>query len=116
MWNRHSGISSRPSRSILNMNRHTIEMGKLELRNNHLQKAVENLAHAIQINPASQRSYYLLIQAYARLGEQEKAQLVKQQWNTYKQAHPLLPAGTPPESPALEVATEPGSSPSSTPP
>ena len=81
------------------------EMGKLELRTNQLQKAVNHLAHAIQINPASQRSYYLLIQAYGRLGEQEKAQLVKQQWTAYKQAHPLLPAGASPEFPEIGAAT-----------
>lgn len=85
------------------------ERGKLELRTNELQKAANDLVRAIQINPASQRSYYLLIQAYGRLGEHNKAQLVKQQWAAYKQSHPLLPVGTPPESPEPEMATVPGS-------
>lgn len=90
------------------------EMGKLELRTKQLQKAVNDLVRAIQINPASQRSYYLLIQVYGRLGDSNKAQLVKQQWAAYKQSHPLLPVGTPHESPESEMATEPGSPPSST--
>lgn len=70
------------------------ELGKMELRHRQLEKAAAHLARAIQINPASQRSYYLLMQAYTRLGDRERAESVKQQWTAYKQAHPLLPAGT----------------------
>lgn len=68
------------------------EIGKLELQANHFQAAVDNLTRAIQISPALQESYYLLVQAYGRLGERDKAQAVMRQWTAYKKAHPLLPA------------------------
>ncbi len=78
------------------------EIGKLELRAGQLQPAVENLTRAIGINPALQDSYYLLVQAYARLGEREKSQAVMEQWNAYKKAHPLRPVGTRPEAVAAD--------------
>jgi len=84
------------------------EMGKLELRANQLQGAVDNLTRAIQSNPASQESYYLLVQAYGRLGQREKAQAVMQQWTAYKKEHPLLPAPSRSDSPnALPSSPQP---------
>lgn len=87
------------------------EIGKLELRAGQLQPAVENLTRAIGINPASQDSYYLLVQAYARLGEREKSEAIMQQWNAYKKAHPLRPVGTHPEALGETGADAPTASP-----
>lgn len=68
------------------------EIGKLELRASQLQPAVDDLNRAIQYNPALQESYYLLVQAYARLGERDKSRAVMTQWDAYRKAHPLRPA------------------------
>ena len=67
------------------------EIGKMELRANHLQPAVDDLNHAIQDNPALQESYYLLVQAYARMGERDKSRAMMTQWDAYRKAHPLRP-------------------------
>lgn len=69
------------------------EIGKLELRANHVASAVDHLNRAIQYNPSLQDSYYLLVQAYARLGEREKSRQVMAQWNAWRKAHPMRPAG-----------------------
>lgn len=76
------------------------EMGKLQFRASHFSAAVESLTHAIQMNPASQESYYFLVQAYGRLGERDKAQAVMSEWTAFKKAHPLRPVGSRPDSPA----------------
>lgn len=75
------------------------EMGKLDLQGHQLQAAVDNLTRAIRINPSSQDAYFLLVQAYGRLGERDKARAVMQQWTAYKKAHPLMPVGSRTESP-----------------
>lgn len=60
------------------------EMGKLLLRLNQYPQAVDQLTNAIQYNPRFEEAYFLLVQAYARLGEKDKSAAVLTQWNEIK--------------------------------
>ena len=71
------------------------ELGKLEMRANHLPDAAEDLSRAIEYNPSLQESYFLLVQVYARMGERDKSHAVMDQWNAYKNSHRLQPAAPP---------------------
>ncbi len=68
------------------------EMGKLLLRQDQYQQAVDQLTKAIQYNPSFDEAYFLLVQAYARLGDKEKSAAALSQWNQLKArktAHPV---------------------------
>lgn len=79
------------------------EIGKIQLRENDLQNAADNLSRAIQYNPSLQESYYLLVQAYARLGQKEKSRAVLSQWNAYKASHKLKAAALNGANPLLDT-------------
>jgi tetratricopeptide (TPR) repeat protein len=49
------------------------ELGKLLLDQNRIEEAVNHLTLAIRYNPRSEEAYYLLVRAYKRQGETEKA-------------------------------------------
>jgi tetratricopeptide (TPR) repeat protein len=78
------------------------EIAKLQLKSGQFQDAVDNLTRAIQYNPALPQSYYLLIQAYARLGEKDKSHAVLDQWTAYKKSHRLRPASPDRGDPLVE--------------
>lgn len=77
-------------------------IAKLELRSNQLQAAVEHLNRALQANPAFQDSYFLLVQAYARLGDKDKSRSILKDWNDYKRAHTMQAAGVDREDTLLQ--------------
>ena len=49
------------------------EMGKILMDENRLADAVSHLNAAIEYNPSSEEAYYLLVRAYADLGEKDKS-------------------------------------------
>jgi tetratricopeptide (TPR) repeat protein len=49
------------------------EIGKTLMDENRLADAVSHLTAAIQYNTSSEEAYYLLVRAYARLGEKDKS-------------------------------------------
>jgi tetratricopeptide (TPR) repeat protein len=49
------------------------EIGKILIDENRLNDAVSHLTAAIQYNPSSEEAYYLLVRAYAGLGEKDKS-------------------------------------------
>ncbi len=91
------------------------ELGKLELRANHLQDAADDLSRAIEYNPSLQESYFLLVQVYARMGERDKSRAVMDQWNAFKNSHRLRVAGPAQGDPLSDAPPNAGPGSASTP-
>ena len=50
------------------------ELGRILLDQNRLEEAVNHLNMAVQYNPRSEEAYFLLVRAYRKLGERDKAE------------------------------------------
>lgn len=50
------------------------EMGRMQIEEGKLQDAVSHLKLAVQYNPNSEEAYFLLVRAYAKLGERDQAE------------------------------------------
>lgn len=65
------------------------EIGKIDIRDNDLKGAIRSLNLAIKYNPSSAGSRYLLVQAYARMGNSFMSRMALSDWMRYKKLHPL---------------------------
>ena len=63
------------------------EIGKILIDENRLADAVSHLNAAIQFNPRSEEAYYLLVRAYARLGEKDKSNAMVKRLIAVKKAN-----------------------------
>jgi len=64
------------------------EMGRMLIQEGKLQDAVNHLKLAVQYNPNSEEAYFLLVRAYARLGERNQAEaMVKRLEAVRKENH-----------------------------
>jgi Flp pilus assembly protein TadD len=63
------------------------EIGKILIDENRLADAVSHLNAAVQYNPSSEEAYYLLVRAYARLGEKDKSNAMVKRLIAVKKAN-----------------------------
>ncbi len=68
------------------------ESGKILLHDRQPAKAAEQLNAAVRCDSGFEQAWYLLVQAYARLGEKEQSAQAQQTWLALKNAHKLQPA------------------------
>ncbi len=63
------------------------ELGRILLEENRVQEAVPHLRRAIAMNARSEEAYYLLVRAYAKLGEKDQSREVAKQLETVRKAN-----------------------------
>lgn len=83
------------------------ELGKLLMGQNRLEEAVNHLNMAVQYNPRSEEAYFLLVRAYTKLGEKDKAEaMVKRLVAVRKENRPSA-TNKPVNDAASRLATNP---------
>jgi tetratricopeptide (TPR) repeat protein len=83
------------------------EIGKILIDENRLADAVSHLNAAIQYNPSSEEAYYLLVRAYARLGEKDKSNAMVKRLIAVKKANRPAAENQDSNHPVADHATNP---------
>jgi tetratricopeptide (TPR) repeat protein len=83
------------------------EIGKILIDENRLADAVSHLTAAIQYNPSSEEAYYLLVRAYAGLGEKDKSNAMVKRLIAVRKANRPGAENKVSSHPAADLATNP---------
>ncbi len=83
------------------------ELGKLLLDQNRLDEAVNHLNMAVECNPRAEEAYYLLVRAYTKLGEKDKAKAMVERLIEVKKENRPSAMNKPPSVAAPQLATDP---------
>jgi Flp pilus assembly protein TadD len=83
------------------------EIGRILIDENRPADAVSHLNAAIQYNPSSEEAYYLLVRAYARLGEKDKSNAMVKRLIAVKKANRPAAENKDSNHPVADHATNP---------